>query len=78
MEEYERLTEVLYLDAKDQYMTGRYLVDVETALELAALQLAIDFGPYETKEEAFDLIRFGFQFLFDKLFENLSMGFWIL
>uniref|UniRef100_A0A915CY78 FERM domain-containing protein 8 n=1 Tax=Ditylenchus dipsaci TaxID=166011 RepID=A0A915CY78_9BILA len=57
IEEYERLSEVLYLDAKDQYMSGRYLVDVDVALELAALQLAVDFGPYESSEETLELIH---------------------
>lgn len=57
MDEYERLTEVLYLDAKDQYMSGRYIVNITSAVELAALQLAIDFAPYENTEEALDLIQ---------------------
>jgi len=54
---YERLTEVLYLNAKDEYLTGRYLVDMETALELVGLQLAITYGPYESNEEALELIH---------------------
>ncbi|KAI1710127.1 FERM central domain-containing protein [Ditylenchus destructor] len=57
LEEYERLTEVLYLDAKDQYLSGRYLVDVGMAVELAALQLAIEFGSYENTRDALDLIQ---------------------
>ncbi|KAI1704373.1 FERM central domain-containing protein [Ditylenchus destructor] len=57
LEEYERLTEVLYLDAKDQYLSGRYLVDVGMAVELAALQLDIEFGSYENTRDALDLIH---------------------
>lgn len=45
--EYENIAEILYICAKDEYMTGRYLVDIQTAVELAALQMAIEFEPYE-------------------------------
>uniref|UniRef100_A0AC34QBA5 FERM domain-containing protein n=1 Tax=Panagrolaimus sp. JU765 TaxID=591449 RepID=A0AC34QBA5_9BILA len=57
--DYEKIVEILYLDAKDQYMLGRYLVDVPTALELAALQIAIDYEPYEDghDDEAFELVH---------------------
>ena len=48
---------MLYLDAKDQYLSGRYLVDVGMAVELAALQLAIEFGSYENTADALDLIQ---------------------
>ncbi|KAE9556628.1 hypothetical protein FO519_000034 [Halicephalobus sp. NKZ332] len=65
--DYERIVDILYLDAKDQYLSGRYLVNVDEALELAALQMAIDYDPYEqgNDEEAFDLVR-------DKLPELVS------
>ncbi|KAI6212897.1 FERM domain-containing protein [Aphelenchoides besseyi] len=56
-DEYERLTEVLYFDAKDEYMTGRYVVDVATCVKLAALQLAIEHGPRDKNEEASELIH---------------------
>lgn len=56
-EHYERLTEVLYFDARDEYLSGRYLVDIETALQLVGLQMAIEFGPYSGDlDEAMDLL----------------------
>uniref|UniRef100_A0A1I8BF93 FERM domain-containing protein 8 n=1 Tax=Meloidogyne hapla TaxID=6305 RepID=A0A1I8BF93_MELHA len=42
---YEKLAEVLYFDARDKYLSGRYSVDIESSLELVGLQLAIGFGP---------------------------------
>lgn len=56
-DEYERLTEVLYLDAKDEYVSGRYLVDLETSARLAALQMAIEYTLYEREEDAEDLLK---------------------
>uniref|UniRef100_A0A914YX87 FERM domain-containing protein 8 n=1 Tax=Panagrolaimus superbus TaxID=310955 RepID=A0A914YX87_9BILA len=54
----ENVVDVLYLDAKDEYLSGRYLVDVETALDLAALQILIEYGPYDGKdEEILDLVH---------------------
>lgn len=50
------------MDAKDQYMSGRYLVDVEAAIELAALQLAIDFEPFDNRNKALDLIEYVFTY----------------
>lgn len=50
--------EVLYLDAREEFLTSRYLVDKEKAIELAALQLVIDFGAFTDKETALDLIRY--------------------
>ena len=53
------MTEVLYLDARDEYLSGRYPVEIETALKLVGLQLAIEFGPYDESsslEETLDLI----------------------
>ena len=55
--DYERIVEMLYLDARDHYLCGRYMVSVEDALELAALQMAIDYDPYEQEQEAFNLVR---------------------
>uniref|UniRef100_A0A183BJL3 FERM domain-containing protein 8 n=1 Tax=Globodera pallida TaxID=36090 RepID=A0A183BJL3_GLOPA len=56
-ERYERLTEVLYLHARDEYLSGRYLVNIETALELVGLQMAIEFGTYNGDlEDALDLL----------------------
>ena len=56
-QDYERLTEVLYWNAKEEYMNGRYLVDLDTAIKLAALQMAVEFGPYEGDVGAMELIR---------------------
>ena len=57
VEKYERLTEVLYLHARDEFLSGRYPVDIETTLELVGLQLAIEFGPYDGNlRETLDLI----------------------
>lgn len=46
-------------------MTGRYLVDIQTAVSLAALQMAIEFGPYEmnsmpeeNNEDVIEIIRY--------------------
>jgi len=55
--DYEKIVEMLYLDARDHYLCGRYMVSVEDALELAALQMAIDYDPYEQEQEAFNLVR---------------------
>jgi hypothetical protein len=56
-EEYDALVEVLYVDAKTEFLNGRYLVGVETAVALAALQLAIEFGPCANRTEAVELIH---------------------
>ncbi|KAI6229802.1 FERM domain-containing protein 8 [Aphelenchoides fujianensis] len=56
-DEYERLTEVLYFDAKDEYMGGRYVVDVNTCVKLAALQLGIEHGPQDNEEDPMELIH---------------------
>lgn len=54
---YEQLANVLYLHARDEYLSGRYLVKIEVALELVGLQLAIEFGPFNGNvDEALDLI----------------------
>jgi hypothetical protein len=59
VQDYEEVVDLLYSDAKDEYLSGRYLVDVEGALELAALQILIEFGPYEEKEdEVMDLLHY--------------------
>uniref|UniRef100_A0A915MDM2 Adenosine kinase n=1 Tax=Meloidogyne javanica TaxID=6303 RepID=A0A915MDM2_MELJA len=42
---YEKLAQVLYFDARDKYLCGKYSVDIESSLELVGLQLAIEFGP---------------------------------
>ena len=53
--DYEKIVDILYLDAKDEYLTGRYLVDdVDVALELAALQLLIEEGPFEESKSKED------------------------
>ncbi|KAH7694621.1 FERM central domain containing protein [Aphelenchoides avenae] len=57
LESEAELANVLYLDAREALLTSRYLVDKETAITLAALQLAIDFGSFTTKDEALDLIH---------------------
>jgi hypothetical protein len=51
------LTELLYDDAKDEYMGGRYIVDIPECVKLSALQLAIDHGPHETEEDSFELVQ---------------------
>ncbi|KAI6189800.1 FERM domain-containing protein [Aphelenchoides bicaudatus] len=56
-DQYERLTEVLYFDAKDEYMTGRYIVDIPTCIKVSALQLAIEDGPLEKNEDAFEVVH---------------------
>lgn len=57
VDKYEQLTELLYFDARDNYLSGRYPVDIETALDLVGLQLVIEFGPYNGKsEDALNLI----------------------
>ena len=62
LDESERLTEIMYMDAKDEYMSGRYLVDVPTCVKLAGLQLAADFGSFIDANEGNDLIRFVYFF----------------
>ena len=57
MGKYEKLAMVLYLHARDEYLSGRYPVDIETALRMVGLQLAIEFGPYNGRvDDALDLI----------------------
>jgi hypothetical protein len=54
----EGIVDTLYLDAKDEYLSGRYLVDIETALDLAALQILIEYGPYDENDaEILDLVH---------------------
>ncbi|KAF7634126.1 FERM domain-containing protein, partial [Meloidogyne graminicola] len=43
---YEKLAQVLYFDARDKYLSGKFSVAIESSLELVGLQLAIEFGPY--------------------------------
>lgn len=52
----DHLVEFLYICAKDEYFNGRYLVDVETALKLAGLELAIDYETFGGRQHALDLI----------------------
>jgi hypothetical protein len=47
----------LYYDAKDEYMTGRCIVDIPGCVKVAALQLAIEEGPLEKNEDAFDAVQ---------------------
>jgi hypothetical protein len=59
VQDYEEVVDLLYSDAKDEYLSGRYLVDVDTALDLAALQILVDIGPFEEKEdEVMDLLHY--------------------
>lgn len=53
---FPELTEVLYVNARDEYMTGRYPVLREEALRLAGLQMIIDHGAFRSVEDAHELI----------------------
>lgn len=55
--EYENLTEILYFDAKEEYMSGRYIVDITNCVKVAALQLAIENGPLEKNEDSFEIVQ---------------------
>lgn len=58
LNEYERLTEIFYFDAKDEYMSGRNLIfDDKACVKIAALQLAIEHGPLESNESAFEVVQ---------------------
>jgi hypothetical protein len=55
---YERLTEILYYDAKDEFMTGRYFfVDTKKCVKLSALQLVIENGPLQKGEDAAETVQ---------------------
>ncbi|VDK18317.1 unnamed protein product, partial [Anisakis simplex] len=54
----EFLTEILYVSAKEEILRGRYLCDLDTAIHFAALQLAIEYGPYELSEKDLDWLRY--------------------
>uniref|UniRef100_F1L175 FERM domain-containing protein 8 n=1 Tax=Ascaris suum TaxID=6253 RepID=F1L175_ASCSU len=56
-DDYESLTEILYVGAKKEVLAGRYLCDLETSMRLAALQMAIELGPYDPLEHSADFIR---------------------
>lgn len=43
----EILTEILYVNAKQEVLNGRYVCDIELNIKLAALQMAIDLEPNE-------------------------------
>lgn len=56
---YEKLAQVLYFDARDKYLSGKFSVAIESSLELVGLQLAIEFGPYNGNDNKIvDLIQF--------------------
>lgn len=38
-------------------MTGRYIVDIPTCIKVSALQLAIEDGPLEKNEDAFEVVQ---------------------
>lgn len=56
-DEFERLTEVLYLEAKDEFMSGRNLVELDQAIQLAGIQMAIEYNAFESDEDAMDLLK---------------------
>lgn len=53
----ESLTEIFYYDAKDEFMSGRYIVDVQTCVKVSALQLAIENGPLQKGENSFEIVQ---------------------
>uniref|UniRef100_A0A915BUK1 FERM domain-containing protein 8 n=1 Tax=Parascaris univalens TaxID=6257 RepID=A0A915BUK1_PARUN len=55
-DDYESLTEILYVGAKKEVLAGRYLCDLEMSMRLAALQMAIELGPYDPLEHSADFI----------------------
>jgi hypothetical protein len=55
--ESESLTEIFYYDAKDEFMSGRYIVDVATCVKVSALQLAIENGPLLRGENSFEVVQ---------------------
>ncbi|CAD5225895.1 unnamed protein product [Bursaphelenchus okinawaensis] len=54
--ENEELTEILYDDAKDEYLSGRYIVTLEDSKKLAGYMMAIDQGFYTNDQKALDYL----------------------
>ncbi|CAD5231030.1 unnamed protein product [Bursaphelenchus xylophilus] len=55
-DQFECLTEVLYLHAKDEYLSGRYIVDMEQSRKLAALLMAVEHGTFDKDQEAMEVL----------------------
>ncbi|MFH4975752.1 hypothetical protein AB6A40_002461 [Gnathostoma spinigerum] len=62
----EWLTEMLYASAKEEVLSGRYMCDVETAIKLAALQMALEYGHYDENEHTIMRISEEVPFFFAK------------
>uniref|UniRef100_A0A7E4ZWS5 FERM domain-containing protein 8 n=1 Tax=Panagrellus redivivus TaxID=6233 RepID=A0A7E4ZWS5_PANRE len=52
-----KILDLLYRDAKCSYLDGRIIVDTDTAVHLAALQMAADFEPYRNEEQTDTLMH---------------------
>uniref|UniRef100_A0A914UIZ4 FERM domain-containing protein 8 n=1 Tax=Plectus sambesii TaxID=2011161 RepID=A0A914UIZ4_9BILA len=54
---HEKATEVLFLDARDQVLSGRYMCDFDDALHLAAVDMALTLGPFKETHHTLNYIR---------------------
>jgi len=54
---YSNLVEILYYDAKEEFMSGRYIIDTKKCIEISALQLLVEYGPLDKGEDPYESVH---------------------